>query len=66
MTRRISLIIGIAVAALTVAVPTAFGEGRQARRLAGTGRRRLLQGKRDGDHRPEWRAWVAQGAQDSR
>ena len=30
MTRRISLIIGIAVAALTVAVPTAFGEGRLA------------------------------------
>ena len=30
MTRKISLIIGIAVAALTVAVPTAFGEGRLA------------------------------------
>jgi len=30
MTRRISLIIGIAVAALTVGVPTAFGEGRLA------------------------------------
>lgn len=30
MTRRISLIIGIAVAALTVAVPTALAEGRLA------------------------------------
>ena len=30
MTRKISLIIGIAVAALTVALPTAFGEGRLA------------------------------------
>ena len=30
MTRKISLIIGKAVAALTVAVPTAFGEGRLA------------------------------------
>ena len=28
MTRTISLIIGIAVTALVVAVPTAFGEGR--------------------------------------
>ena len=65
MTRRISLIIGIAVAALTVAVPTAFGEGR----LAGSQEPdavALLQGKRDGDHRPECRAWVAEGAQDSR
>jgi len=30
MTRRISLIIGVAVIALTVAVPAAFGEGRLA------------------------------------
>ena len=30
MTRKISLIVGIAVAALTVAVPTAFAEGRLA------------------------------------
>ena len=30
MTRKISVIIGVAVAALTVGVPTAFGEGRLA------------------------------------
>jgi hypothetical protein len=30
MTRKISLILGIAIAALAVAVPTAFGEGRLA------------------------------------
>ena len=30
MTRRISLIIGVAIAALDVVVPTAFGEGRLA------------------------------------